>query len=200
MPVASRDVGGRDRFEVADLVQQVRAQQHAVGLLEQHAGVPAVRQMRRGHEAEPVATRLEPLVDAQRTRRAVREVVDVDHRADDADDRGRLGGNRQPLVERAALVHLEVAPADPPQRRRVDHFRQRLAHLREHPAHAGVEEERLLVADQEMIELQIERLGIHADAVEIRGHFVDSGHDTSSALIARSVWKCHDPAACYRAV
>src|SRR6266436_412795 len=43
---AAHDIGGGDRFNVADLVEQVRTEQCSLCLFEEDASVPAVGQMR----------------------------------------------------------------------------------------------------------------------------------------------------------
>jgi len=83
----------------------------------------------------------------------------------------RPGRDREPVVEGAAFVHLEVAPADPPDRRRIQNTRNGVAHIREHTAHPGVEEERLLVANQEVIELQVNLRDVDRDAEQVGGQF-----------------------------
>jgi hypothetical protein len=49
-----------------------------------------------------------------------------------------------------------MAPANPPDVRGVDHRRDSVADRWEHPPHPGVEQQRLVVAYEEMIKLQVE--------------------------------------------
>ena len=56
------------------------------------------------------------------------------------------------LVHRAALVGLDVGEGDPTERLEGDDAPDRRGHERKQLPHAGVEEERLVVADQELVE------------------------------------------------
>ena len=71
-----------------------------------------------------------------------------------AAERLRARGRREQLVERAALVGLDVREGHPAQARHRHHGRDRLPHQREHPARPGVEEQRLLVHDQVLVEAE----------------------------------------------
>ena len=113
-------------------------------------------QMRGRDQSIAVASRVDRLVGSQPPRRTIGKVVQVHERADLGADRLRLRRLGEPLVQRAAFVDFEVAPADPPQCGRVDDLCDRLTDRREHPAHARVKQERLLVADDEVIELQVD--------------------------------------------
>src|SRR5205085_46109 len=96
-------------------------------LFEQQTGVPAMRYVRRLEEAEAVTAGRERLLVGERPRRARREVVHARERADEAAERRRRRRERQPFVQRPALVGLEVAEPDPTDRRRVDERRDRVA-------------------------------------------------------------------------
>jgi hypothetical protein len=153
-----------------------------------------MRQMRCRHEAEAVPSRDEGLVRLQPARRPVREIRDVDHRAEFSAHWDGVWGFRQPFVERAALVDLEVAPADPAKARGIDQRRHGLAHRRKHASHARVEQQRLVVSDEEVIELEVESRHVHTDPIQILGDFVDSrSHDVS---LQGQPWstrrKCHE--------
>ncbi len=174
LPIPAYDVVGCHRLDVAELMHQIRAQQHPVGFLEQHARVPPMRQVRRWHEAEPVPSSLKDLVRLQPARRTIREVGDIDHRAELSAHRGGVRGFRQPFVECAAFVDLEVAPADPAKARGIDQRRNRLAHRRKHPAHARMKQQRLVVSEKEVIELKVEGRHVQADSIQVRGDFVDA--------------------------
>jgi hypothetical protein len=75
-----------------------------------------------------------------------------------------------------AFVHLEVAPANPPQRGRIDEARYASRTSGKHPAHAGVKEQGLIVLDEEMVELQVELGNVNRKAEDIRCDFVDVCH------------------------
>jgi hypothetical protein len=112
----------------------------------------------------------------QRPRRAVGEVRQVHERPDHPRDRLRVRRHLQPVVERAALIDLEVTEADPAELGRIDDPLHRLEHLGEHPPHARVVEERLIIHDEEVIELQVDLAEEDADAVDAGGDFSDEGH------------------------
>jgi hypothetical protein len=68
----------------------------------------------------------------------------------------RLGprSELEPVVERAALVRFEMAEADPAQPRGIDELRHPVAKVGEHPPVAGVEQDRLRIAHEEVVELE----------------------------------------------
>jgi hypothetical protein len=74
-----------------------------------------------------------------------RVVLEIDHRADLAAGGRGVRGAREPFVQCAALVDLEVAPADPAKRYGIDETGHRLVQRRKRPPHAGVEQQRLIV-------------------------------------------------------
>jgi hypothetical protein len=170
---AAENIGVGHRFDLADLVKQVRAEQHAIALLEEHARIPPVRQVGRRHPPEPMTAGLDHLARCQAARRAVAEVFEIHRGAQLAAGRLCIRRNREPLVERSALVHLEVAPADPPQRRGIDHASHRVPHFRKHLPHARVKQERFRVADEEVVELQVELRNVDGNAKQVLGDFVD---------------------------
>src|SRR5262249_50201722 len=107
--------------------------------------------------------------------RTICEVVDVDGSTHLAANRLRARRNGEPLVQRTTLVHLEMTPADPTQRGWIDQRGDRVAHLREHAPHPGVKQERLIVLDQEMIELQVELRRINGNAEQVGCDLVNPG-------------------------
>ena len=110
------DVALGQRRAVAELGEQVAAQQGPRRLLVQHAGVPAMRRMRRVDEADALAAaEVDHFAVLQHARRAVGEVVERHHAAGLAVRRRRLRRDREPFVHRAALVGLEMAEGDPAQ-------------------------------------------------------------------------------------
>src|SRR5665811_1797465 len=82
----------------------------------------------------------------------------------------------QPVVQGPALVRLEMAESDPAQRRRVHDLSDSVAYAFEHASRTRVVEQRLLVADQELAELQIDLLDVGADAEDVRRDLADRGH------------------------
>ena len=82
----------------------------------QHAGVPAVRRMRRVDVAHALAAaEVDHLAVGEHARRAVGHVVERHQAAGLAVRDLRLRRDRQPLVHRAAFVGLVVAEGDPAQ-------------------------------------------------------------------------------------
>jgi hypothetical protein len=69
-----------------------------------------------------------------------------------------------------------VAEGEPPDRGRVEHSRDGLLHSRKERLEAGVEEERLFVLHQILVELQIKGLDVSRNAVDVRRGFVDGRH------------------------
>ena len=181
--VSPDDVAAGDRLEIADLMEEIRAEQHPV----------APRRTARRHPSRVAGAasaptgsdgaRSQDLARPQRARRTRREILHVDHGADLTAGGLRVGRDGEPFVQRAALVHFEVTPANPAQRGRIDQAGHRLAHLREHPPHAGVEQQRLLVLDEEVVELQVELRSENRDSEDVWGDFVDLGHGNASYAV-----------------
>src|SRR4029079_7763457 len=140
-------VRARNWFHVADLVEEIRAEERTGVLFEQDAGVPAVRQVRGGNVPVLVAAGFDHLVLRKAAGRTNGEVLDVDRGAHLAADGLGARSNREPGVQCAALVNLEVTPADPAQSGGVDQRRNRVADLGEHPTHAGMKQQRLVVSN-----------------------------------------------------
>jgi hypothetical protein len=78
-------------------------------------------------------------------------------------DRRPVGKVFEVLVEGAALVHLEVAPTDPARRRRINHAGDGVTDLGKHFPHTSVEQQRLIVFDDELVELRVELRHQHRD-------------------------------------
>ena len=89
------------RIGGAKLGEEIAAEQRAAGLLENHAGIPVVRHVRRVEPAHRLAAEIEHLVVLEYARRSVAHVGQPDVAADLAMRRRRLGRRGQPLVERA---------------------------------------------------------------------------------------------------
>src|SRR5215510_11210042 len=132
--------------------------------------------MRCRHPPEPMAAGIQSLVGRQAARRPDREVLDVDCRSDLAARPLRVRRDREPVVQRAAFVDLEMTPANPPQRGRVDDPGDGIANLGKHLSHAGVKQQRFLVTDEKVVELQIELRDVDGDAKQVLGDFVDLCH------------------------
>jgi len=64
-----------------------------------------------------------------------------------------------------------------------------------------VEQQRFVVSDEKVVELEVELRDVDTDSVQVRGNFVDPrGHDASlPRLSARLLRKCHDPRPRYTA-
>ncbi len=134
--------------------------------------------VRRVEPLDRVAAEHELLAVGERARRPVGDIGDGDHRRDPAAQRHRFGRRRQQLVERAALVGLEVRERDVAQSLDRHDRGDRFAHQREHPARTGVEEERLVVDQQVLVEaeaLAVGEVDRGVDAVDAVADLVDVG-------------------------
>ncbi len=101
---------------VAELGEQVAAQQRPGRLLVKNARLPAMRDVRRVEVADPLAVaEVDRFAVLQDARRAVGHVVQRDQTSGLAVRHLGLRRDRQPLVHRAALVGLIVAEGDPAQ-------------------------------------------------------------------------------------
>ena len=93
------------------------------------------------------------------------------------DLRARRGVEEQ--VHRAALVGLDVGERDPAQILYRNDAVDRVGHEREQLAHPGVEQERLVAADQELVEREARGRGDFVDlgrqAEDVGGDLVDLG-------------------------
>src|SRR5690606_32703061 len=106
------------------------------------------------------------------------DVVHRHHGRDLAAHGHGLGGGGEEVVERAALVGLEVREGDVAQLPERQHPADRLGHERKEPPGAGVEEERLVVGDEVLVEVEVRPAGnLHGgvDAVDARGDLVEVG-------------------------
>src|SRR5215213_3552227 len=77
---------GGDRLAVAELVEEIRAEQGARRLLEEQAGFPTVRDVRGVAEAEAAGAGAELLVLGQSACGSAGEVVDANQRTNSAAD------------------------------------------------------------------------------------------------------------------
>jgi hypothetical protein len=101
---AANDIGRRERFEVAGLLEQVRTKQRFLSFLEEHASVPAVRQVRSLAVAKGVLAGQKGRAIRHGMRFSSSEVVHHHEGANMAADHIGIGRSSQPLIERSALV------------------------------------------------------------------------------------------------
>jgi len=92
----SNNVGLCKRRWIAKMREQISTKQGLRRLLENHAGVPAVRNMRRIDPANALASKIEDLAIGERARRTVGEVVERHHAGGLPLDHLRLRRARQP--------------------------------------------------------------------------------------------------------
>ena len=155
-----RDVDDALRHEsrpVAEGGEEIAGEQRARRLVEPEPALPVVRHVRHGQEAQPVVTRAEHLTVGHRARRPVGEAVQRDHAGELSVHHLRLRCGGRQLVHGAALVGLHAAERDPAQRLDRQHAADGLADEWEQLARAGVEQERLVVMHQELIEREAGR-------------------------------------------
>ncbi len=111
--------------------------------------------------------------------RTVAHVVERQHAREPAVDDLRARRGLEEQVHRAALVGLDVGERDPAQILYRNDAVDRVGHEREHLAHPGVEQERLVAADQELVEREARGRGDFVDlgrqAEDVRGDLVDLG-------------------------
>lgn len=87
------------------------------------------------------------------TRRPDGKIGNAGPGADDAAKRLRPRRQLQPLVQRAALICLEVTVADPAYARRINDPGDGLPNLREQATVTRLKEQRLVVLEQKLAEL-----------------------------------------------
>lgn len=148
----AEDVAVGQRPPVAQLGEQITAQQGRRRLLEQEPRLPGVGDVRRVEVAKPKGPDDLDLAVGEGPGRPVGHLVQRHRTPEAAVGHLRVGSDRQELVHRAALVGLDVTERNPPQPlHRHDPF-DGLAHGREHRAVPRVEQERLVVVEQELVE------------------------------------------------
>jgi hypothetical protein len=129
-----------------------------------------------------MTSRRERVSGGKREGRPVCEVSDVDHGSDLAARGLRLRGSSEPLIQRAAFVHFEVAPTDPAKRCRIDQLADRFPQSGKHLSHPGVEEQRFLVSNEKVIELQVEGRDVDADPEHVASDLIEALPDTLGEL------------------
>lgn len=93
------EVGVGEGFDVAEVVEEVGAEEGLLGLFEEDAGVPAMGQVGRAVEAVAVLAGGEEIVGGHAEGGSEGEVVDADEFADEGADGLGVGGDFQPMVE-----------------------------------------------------------------------------------------------------
>lgn len=156
-------------------MKQVGAEQRALRLFIQQPRIPAVRQLRGRAEAVLMSARVEQFAVDHPFGRPDSEVIDIDHRRDQAADRLCVGSHFQPLVERPAFIRLKMTEGDIPQVRRIHHLRDRFVYQRKAGLIPGRKQQRRVITDQKIIKLQIQPLSITANPKHIRCNFVHGG-------------------------
>ena len=99
-----------------------------------------------------------------------------------------VGSVGEEEVHGPAFVGLDVTEGDPSQGLRIDDLRHGIADQRVQLTHAGVEQERLLVADQELVERQTAGpdLGdVCREAEDVGGDFVNGCEHGGSFSVSR---------------
>jgi hypothetical protein len=130
------------------------------------------------------------LAVAERARCAVGIVGDRDLGGDAAADRLGIGCGGKEVVERAALVGLEMREGEPAQASDREDAPDRLRRDLEGLAVAGVEEQRFVAGDQVLVVAEaageIARRHRRADAVDAVGDFIDAGVGGGHGVLAAS--------------
>ena len=160
------------------LREEIAAEKGARRRLEEESAFPRVGQVRGVEPGEAPLAGRERLAIGECARRAVRGIGERDRGADEARHRRRARRRRQELVHRSALVRFDVRKTDPSELVDRQDARDRLAHRPEQTSPAGVEEERLVVHDQDLVEREAAR---HlpdrgADAVNAIANLTDDSH------------------------
>ena len=160
---------------LAHLGEQVTAQQRSRRLLVEDPGLPGVGHVGCGEVAEALPAEVEHVAVGEGPRRPVGEVVHRHHAAEGAEGHLGSGCGRQPLVQAAALVGLDVTEADPAQAIEGDHRGHRLGHQGEQRPHAGVEQEGLVPVHEDLVERHARVGHERRDPVDVVGDLVDGG-------------------------
>src|SRR5262249_26830386 len=97
---------------VAELREEVAAEERARGNLAEEAAIPAMRRVRRVEPRDGVRAELETLAVTERFRRALGDVRREDDGADLAGERHRSRRYGEPLVDGPAFVGFRVGEPD----------------------------------------------------------------------------------------
>lgn len=127
-----------------------------------------MRHVRRIEPLDGVPAQRERVAVGERPWRAVGDVVGGHHGGDLPAHRNRLRRDRQPLVHRAAFIRLEMRVRDVAQPLDGQHALDRLAREGEQPARSRVEQERRVVDDQVLVEVELARASGRSTGVLMR--------------------------------
>jgi hypothetical protein len=122
------------------------------GRVEQIAGLPAVREVGSVEPREGASPDRHRLAIGQGARLAITEVVDRHHRRDLRAQRTCARRDREEVVQATRLVGLDMRERDPAKLFDREHGGDRLLHQREHLARTGVEDQRLVIDDEVLVE------------------------------------------------
>ena len=172
-------------------MEQIGAQQHPVLVPSNNIPrVPTVRKMRRRHEPEPVAPRVEDVGSAARRRFESSAMLTIAPSSPHPGRRRARASQSLSAPHSSTSKWLQLIQRET----RVDQLANCLPHRREHLPHPGVEQERLIVFDEEMIELQVQLWDMNGNPIYVAGDFVDLGH----GHLLLSLGKCHEIGRRYR--
>src|SRR5215471_12413063 len=122
-------------------------------------------------ESKPVFASVQHVIRRHPVCRAYREIIYRDKFANERANRLRLGREFEPVIQAAAFIGFKMTPGDVPELRGVDQRGDCLAKSGEHGFEPGMEQQRLIVADKEMIELHVEVRDVYGKAEQIRRDF-----------------------------
>src|SRR5262245_14214274 len=128
------------------------------------------------NEAETVSTSAERFTIRHSARRTLGEIVDANECADHAAYRLRVRSNLNPFIQRATLVRLEMTKTDPADLRRIYYRGHCLAYRGKQRLHSRVEQKRLFVFYEKLIELKIDLWEVSANSVDVGGYLSNRGH------------------------
>jgi len=138
-------------------------------------------------EAKPVFPRVDNLLLRDPAGRPDGEIGEVDERRHDRTKRLRLRSRLEPLVQGSTFVRLEMAETQPPDRCGIDDSRDGFPNVRKVALHAGVKEQRLVILDEELIELKLVVVVVVRNAVDVGCDLGDVRHDSllRKAVVSR---------------
>src|SRR4030095_5896499 len=126
-----------------------------IGFLKEKTGFPAMRNVWSCQKPKTKFASGENLIIVHCSCRTICEVVETDICAHEAANGCGIWRNIEPLIERSAFVGLEVAKANTTKRSGIDQGRNCIAHVRENAPHSGVKKQRLFVAYEKLVELNV---------------------------------------------
>jgi hypothetical protein len=101
----------------------------------------------------------------------------------------RVGGGREKVIHRAALVGFQMGKSDPTQFLERDNRPHRVRYFSVHMAKAGMKEERFVAVDQKLIERETRPHRYErGNPINLIGDFVDSRFHDRSSQRAGIVW------------